>query len=104
MHNDSMAIVFNIPIIFIAGEVFRFGLLSCIADRKSVLHRVADPPEKESSSMASTASSGSPHLTPARTTSMNLEAWRPQPNLRPTQDHGRVNQAQGYTGTCDLAD
>jgi hypothetical protein len=34
IHDNSMAIVFNAPIIFNVGKVFRFGSLSCLADRK----------------------------------------------------------------------
>jgi hypothetical protein len=60
IHDDSMDIVFNTPTIFNAGEVFRFGSLSHITDRKGVLHRIADPSEKRYSLMASIAEAGSP--------------------------------------------
>ena len=56
---DHMAIIFNTPIIFNAGEVFRFGSLSCIADREGVLHRIADPSEKRSYLRAPITKAGS---------------------------------------------
>jgi hypothetical protein len=39
IHDVSMAIIFNTPITFNVGEVFRFGSLSCIVDQEGVLHR-----------------------------------------------------------------
>jgi hypothetical protein len=57
-----MAIVFNTSIIFNVGEVFHFGSLLCITDRKGILHRIANPSEKGSSLMAPIADAGSPHL------------------------------------------
>jgi hypothetical protein len=57
--DDSMAIVFNTLIIFNIEELFRFGSLSCIADREGVLHRIADPSEKRSYLRAPITKAGS---------------------------------------------
>jgi hypothetical protein len=53
IHDDSMAIIFNTPIAFNAGEEFCFGSLFCIANQEGILHRITDPSEKTSSPMAS---------------------------------------------------
>jgi hypothetical protein len=69
-----MAIVFNIPITFNAGEIFFFGSLSCITDQEGVLHRIVDPSEKRFSSMAPNLGVGLPHPTPARNALRNTKA------------------------------
>ena len=79
IHNDAMAIIFSIPITFNAGEVFRFGSLSCIADKEGVLHSIAEPSEKRSPPMAPIVEAGSPHLTSVKTTPTNFKVRRPQP-------------------------
>jgi hypothetical protein len=83
IHDDSMAIIFNTPITFNAGEVFHFGSLSYIVDQEGILHRIADPSEKRSSPVALIAGVGSSCLTPARTTLTNSKAWKPQPTSAP---------------------
>ena len=83
IHANSMAIIFNTLIIFNVGEVFRFGSLSCIPDRKGILHRIADPSEKGCSLMVPIADAGSPHMTLARTTPTNSKVRRPQPTSAP---------------------
>eukprot|EP00267_Zea_mays_P028122 XP_008657738.1 vegetative cell wall protein gp1-like [Zea mays] len=42
-----MVVVFNTTITFNTGEVFHSGSVSCIADQKGVLHRIADPAEEQ---------------------------------------------------------
>jgi hypothetical protein len=74
IQNDSMAIIFNIPVTINAGVIFCFVSLSGIADQEGVLHRIADPSEKRSSLMAPNAGAGSSRLTPVRTAPMNCEA------------------------------
>jgi hypothetical protein len=83
INDDSMAIIFNTPITFNVGEVFRFGSVSYIADQEGVLHRIADPSEKRSSLMVPIAEEGSPCLTSAITAPMNSKARRPQPTFAP---------------------
>jgi hypothetical protein len=61
-----MAIIFNTPIIFNAGEVFHFGSLSCIADREGILHHIADPSKKRPFPRGPIVEVGSPHPTSAR--------------------------------------
>jgi hypothetical protein len=45
-HDNSMAIIFNTPITFNAGEIFRFGSISCIEDQEGILHCIVDPSGK----------------------------------------------------------
>jgi hypothetical protein len=45
-----MAITFKNKITLHPGAMFRFGTISCIADKEGTLHRIADPPEKKPSS------------------------------------------------------
>lgn len=43
--DNSMAVIFNTTVVFNTGgggEIFPFQILSCIADRRGVLHRVVD--------------------------------------------------------------
>jgi hypothetical protein len=47
---SSMAITFKCKIALRPEAMFCFGTISCIADEKGTLHRVADPPEKKLSS------------------------------------------------------
>jgi hypothetical protein len=56
-----MAIIFNITVTFNAGEIFRFGSLSCIVDQEGILHRIVDPSKKRSL-MAPNVGAGSSHL------------------------------------------
>jgi hypothetical protein len=86
-----MAIIFNTPITFNVGEVFRFGSLSYIAGQEGVLHRITDPSERRSSPMAPIAEAGSSHLTPTRTALMNSKAQKPQP----TSTSRRITLASG---------
>jgi hypothetical protein len=37
-----MVVVFNIVFNFTTGEIFHFGSLSCVADRRGALHRIVD--------------------------------------------------------------
>jgi hypothetical protein len=69
-----MVVVFNTTITFNTGEVFHSGSVSCIADQKGVLHRIADPAEEQYPPMDPIADAGSPHITLARTTMMNSKA------------------------------
>jgi hypothetical protein len=71
IHNDSMAIIFNIPITSNVGEIFYFGSLSYIADQEGVLHHITDPSDKRTSLMAPNVEVGLSHLTPARTAPKN---------------------------------
>jgi hypothetical protein len=89
IHNDSMVIFFNTSIIFNVEEVFRFGSLSYIADRKE-LHCIADPAKKESSLMALTVDAGSPHLTSAKTTPTNSKSQGPRPVPAPMEGRGHI--------------
>jgi hypothetical protein len=50
---SSMAITFRHKIILRPGSVFCFGTISSIADEEGTLHRIADPPERKSSSRIS---------------------------------------------------
>jgi hypothetical protein len=58
IHDDSMTIIFNIPITFNAGEVFYFGSLSYIADQEGVLHCIVHPSKKRHSLMAPSVGAG----------------------------------------------
>jgi hypothetical protein len=42
-----MAIIFQYKIALRLGSVFGFGTISSVADEEGILHRIADPPEKE---------------------------------------------------------
>jgi hypothetical protein len=48
-----MAITFQHNIILRPGSVFFFGTISSVADEEGTLHRIADPPERKSSSKIS---------------------------------------------------
>jgi hypothetical protein len=48
-----MAITFRHKIILHPGSVFCFGTISSITDEEGTLHRIADPPERKSSSKIS---------------------------------------------------
>jgi hypothetical protein len=74
IYDDSLAIVFNIPVTFNAGEIIFMGSLSCIADQEGVLHSIVDPSRKISSPTVPNAVGGLPHPTLARTASMNSKA------------------------------
>jgi hypothetical protein len=45
-----MAVTFQHKIVLRPGSVFYFGTISFIADEEGTLHRIADPPERKSSS------------------------------------------------------
>jgi hypothetical protein len=45
-----MAVTFQRKIILCPGSVFCFGTISSVADEEGTLHRIADPPERKSSS------------------------------------------------------
>jgi hypothetical protein len=47
---SSMDVTSQYRIAFRPGSVFCFGTISSIADEEGILHRIADPPEKELSS------------------------------------------------------
>jgi hypothetical protein len=49
----SMAITFQHKIILRPGSMFCFGTISFVADEEGTLHRIADPPERKSSSTIS---------------------------------------------------
>jgi hypothetical protein len=48
-----MAVTFQHEIILRPGSVFCFGTISSVADEEGTLHRIADPPERKSSSKIS---------------------------------------------------
>jgi hypothetical protein len=48
-----MAVTFQHKIILRPGSVFCFGTISSVADEEGPLHRIADPPERKSSSKIS---------------------------------------------------
>ena len=48
-----MAVTFQHKIVLCPGSVFCFGTISSIADEEGTLHRIADPPERKSSSKIS---------------------------------------------------
>jgi hypothetical protein len=48
-----MAITFQHKIVLRPGSVFCFGTISSVADEEGTLHRIADPPERKSSSKVS---------------------------------------------------
>jgi hypothetical protein len=48
-----MAVTFQHKIILRPGSVFCFGTISSVADEEETLHRIADPPERKSSSKVS---------------------------------------------------
>jgi hypothetical protein len=50
---SSMDITFQHKIILRPGSVFCFGTISSVADEEGTLHRIADPPERKSSSTIS---------------------------------------------------
>jgi hypothetical protein len=50
---SSMAVTFQHKIILCLGSVFCFGTISSLADEEGTLHRIADPPERKSSSKIS---------------------------------------------------
>jgi hypothetical protein len=45
-----MAVTFQHKIVLRPGSVFCFGTISSVADEEGTLHRIADPPERKSSS------------------------------------------------------
>jgi hypothetical protein len=47
---SSMAVTFQHKIILRPGSMFCFGTISSVADEEGTLHRIADPPERKSSS------------------------------------------------------
>jgi hypothetical protein len=71
IYDDSMAIVFNIPVTFNVAEIFFFGSLSCIVDQEGTLHHIADSFRKRSFLMVPNAGAGLPRPTPARTVPTN---------------------------------
>jgi hypothetical protein len=48
-----MAVTFQHKIVLRPGSVFCFGTISFVADKEGTLHRIADPPERKSSSKIS---------------------------------------------------
>jgi hypothetical protein len=50
---SSMAVTFQHKIILRPGSVFCFGTISSVVDEEGTLHRIADPPERKSSSKIS---------------------------------------------------
>jgi hypothetical protein len=48
-----MAVTFQHKIVLRPGSVFCFGTISSVADEEGTLHRIADPPERKSSSKIS---------------------------------------------------
>jgi hypothetical protein len=50
---SSMVVTFQHKIILCPGSVFCFGTISSVADEEGTLHRIADPPERKSSSKIS---------------------------------------------------
>jgi hypothetical protein len=47
---SSMAVTFQHKFILRPGSVFCFGTISSVADEEGTLHRIADPPERKSTS------------------------------------------------------
>jgi hypothetical protein len=77
IYDDSMAIIFNIPVTFSAGEISRFESNSCIADQKGILHCIMDPSRKKSSPVVAEAAVGLSRTVFARSTLMNSKAQEP---------------------------
>jgi hypothetical protein len=50
---SSMVVTFQHKIVLRPGSVFCFGTISSVADEEGTLHRIADPPERKSSSKIS---------------------------------------------------
>jgi hypothetical protein len=50
---SSMAVTFQHKIILRPGSMFCFGTISSVGDEEGTLHRIADPPERKSSSKIS---------------------------------------------------
>jgi hypothetical protein len=50
---SSIVVTFQHQIILCPGSVFCFGTISSVADEEETLHRIADPPERKSSSKIS---------------------------------------------------
>jgi hypothetical protein len=50
---SSMGVTFQHKIILRPGSMFCFGTISSVVDEEGTLHRIADPPEKKSSSKIS---------------------------------------------------
>jgi hypothetical protein len=50
---SSMAVTFQHKIVLRPGSVFCFRTISSVADEEGTLHRIADPPERKSSSKIS---------------------------------------------------
>jgi hypothetical protein len=50
---SSMVVTFQHKIILHPGSMFYFGTISSVADEEGTLHRIADPPERKSSSKIS---------------------------------------------------
>jgi hypothetical protein len=98
-----MAIAFNTTISFNAREVFRFGSLSCIADRKGVLHYMWIQPRRNVLQKPWSQSRPAPSDL-SKDYSNELQSMKPSTSPRPTKDHGHVYQVRGYTGTYDPAD
>jgi hypothetical protein len=74
IYDDSLAIFFNIPVTFNAGEIIFMGSLSCIVDQEGVLHCFANPSRKISSPTMPNVVAGLPHPTPVRTAPTNSKA------------------------------
>ena len=53
IHTSSMAITFQRKIVLRPGSTFCFGTISSVADEEGTLHRIADPPKREPSSINS---------------------------------------------------
>ena len=50
---SSMAVTFQHKTVLRPGSMFCFGTISSVADEEGTLHRIADPPERKSSSKIS---------------------------------------------------
>jgi hypothetical protein len=85
---SSMAITFQHKIILRLGSVFCFGTISSMADEEGTLHRIADPPERKSSSTISRKAgakqeTAQPPVLRAKTTSCKPRAEDPSTRRTP---------------------
>jgi hypothetical protein len=61
---NSIAIIFKNKIALNPGAMFRFGTISCIADKEGTMHHVEDTPEKRPTSEILREAGASPQATP----------------------------------------
>jgi hypothetical protein len=85
---SSMAVTFQHKIVLRPGSVFCIGTISSVADEEGTLHRIADPPERKSSSkifgkIGAKQEKAQPPSLRAKTTFSKLEAEGPSTRRTP---------------------